>query len=439
MAETDLRIRIFTPAENTEFEEGQTISASGAVTAPDGFVMVKPPNNPNTPLARVWVAFGRTVVYAPGPSWEGSGIIPVPPGTPNGTLFPITVYAEAAIRDPMSQNPDPDDVSGSATVWVKVKVTAPPVLQVECDPTFTLPERVTFHGTATPAPGLAIGAVQFCIDDGALALVDNLTGNWVQWSKTIDLPAETYRLTVVATDTRQATDTKVRSFVVRVPYEPTQIEQAFAPTTYLRELLTFAKRWIRIGVSPEGPSPQALAQRFFQPFDQLTVGKHYEQAVRPVHPARLAVEVLRPQLAAGVPPATDQHFRFAAYQVIVRELGTSYEELRLARVADPATRQALAAQIGIEIEGPRPDRLDQITLLPNAVTDAKLKELFGYRSPAPPDDPLQPPGLGPIVLTWQFSAVHRAWQRDDARTRDGADGPLPVIDPDLISQGNIAT
>ena len=315
----------------------------------------------------------------------------------------------------------------------------PPALKVFCDPTFTLPERVTFHGTATPAPGLEIVAVQFCIDDGALALVDNLTGNWAQWSKTIDLPAETYRLTVVATDTRQAKDTEVRSFVVRVPYEPTQIEQAFAPTTYLRELLTFAKRWIRIGISPEGPSPQVLAQRFFQPFDQLTVGKHYEQAMRPVHPAHLAVEVLRPQLAAGVPPATDQHFRFAAYQVIVRELGTSYEELRLARVADPATRQALAAQIGIEIEGPRPGRLDQITLLPNAVTDVKLKELFGYRSPAPPDDLLQPPGLGPMVLTWQFSAVHRAWQCDDARTRDGADGPLLVIDPDLISQGNIAT
>jgi hypothetical protein len=251
MAETDLRIRIFTPAENpvTEFEEGQTISASGAVNAPDGFVMVK---HQDTPLARVYVSFGRTVVYVPDPSWNCSGIIPVPPGTPNGTLFPITVYAEASIRDPTSQNTDAEDATGSATVWVKVKVTAPPVLQVECDPTFTLPERVTFHGTATPAPGLAIVAVQFCIDDGALALVDDLTGNWAQWSKTIDLPAETYKLTVVATDTRLAKDTKVRSFVVRVPYEPTQIEQAFAPTTYLRELLTFAKRWIRIGVSPEG-------------------------------------------------------------------------------------------------------------------------------------------------------------------------------------------
>ena len=230
---------------------------------------------------------------------------------------------------------------------------------------------------------------------------------------------------------------KYIQFVVRVRFEPTQVEQAFAPTTYLRELLKFATRWIKIGDSPEGPTPQTLAQRFFQPFDKLTVGEHYEQAAWPVHPARLAVEVLHQQLAAGVPPAIDKRFRFAAYEVIVRELGTSYEELRLARVADPETRRALAAQIGIDIEGPRPDLLDQITLLPATVTHTKLEELFGYRSTAS-TDPLQPPGAGPRVLTSRFSAVRSAWQRDDARSRDGADGPLPVIDPDLISQENIA-
>ena len=71
------------------------------------------------------------------------------------------------------------------------------------------------------------------------------------------------------------------------------------------------------------------------------------------------------------------------------------------------------------------------------MTDAKLEELFGYRSTAA-TDPLLPPGADPKVLTWQFSAVRSAWQRDDARTRDSANGPLPVIDPDLIGQGNIA-
>src|SRR4029434_2111597 len=86
------------------------------------------------------------------------------------------------------------------------------------------------------------------------------------------------------------------------------------------------------------------------------------------------------------------------------------------------------------IEGPqREDRLKQITLSPNAVTDANLEELFGYRSTAFPDDPLEPPGPAPLVLTWQLSAVRNAWQRDDANS------PVPIIDPDLISEGNIAT
>src|SRR5262249_44816768 len=122
-----------------------------------------------------------------------------------------------------------------------------------------------------------------------------------------------------------------------------------------------------------------------------------------------------------------------------RELGTSSEELRLVRVADDATRRALAARIGIELEGPRPDRLDQITLVPADVTNEKLEDLFGYRSTASTADPLQPPRPRPAVLAWQFSAIRSAWQRDDARTRDGADGLLPIIDPDLIGQDNIVT
>ena len=78
------------------------------------------------------------------------------------------------------------------------------------------------------------------------------------------------------------------------------------------------------------------------------------------------------------------------------------------------------------------DRLKQITLSPNAVTDKDLEELFGYRSTAATDDPLKPPGADPAVLTWQRSAVRNTWQRDDANS------PLPIIDPDLIGQGNIA-
>jgi hypothetical protein len=76
-----------------------------------------------------------------------------------------------------------------------------------------------------------------------------------------------------------------------------------------------------------------LAARFYQPFDRLNEPSLFEQATRPVPQARIAVEVLRGRLGAPAPRALDQRFRARAYQTFLRGLGTSYEELRLARLA----------------------------------------------------------------------------------------------------------
>ena len=95
MAEVTLRVRIITPNENTEFEEGQTIAARGALNAPAGFFIV-----PGT--GRVTVSFGatqETATVLDNGAWECSGTIPVPPSTPNGTPFPIAVNASATIKN----------------------------------------------------------------------------------------------------------------------------------------------------------------------------------------------------------------------------------------------------------------------------------------------------------------------------------------------------
>jgi hypothetical protein len=433
MATPTLTVNITAPHTNDIVGKNTSITVKGSVALQGGTFKH---------LNLVNVQFGENELPQKaainGAVWECKGTAPA--AALAGKPLLITASAQAHYTPQPDPSGEGADVDGAGTVVVLIEQT-PPELTVEPFATEvippTLPYRLALRGAARDM-GSGVASVQSRLDDGAFANVDNLSGDWAQWAKAIDLPAGQYHLTVQATDTVGNAASQSFDISVRTPFEPTDVDQAFAPTTYLRELLDFAKRQIKIGATGAGPSAQVLAARFFQPFDQLTVAKAYEQAVRPVHQARIAVEVLRHTLSPAAPPDIDQRFRAAAYQALLRELGTSYEELRLARVADAKTRRALAGRIGIEIEDPRPDRLDQMTFLPDAITDAQLESLFGYRSTTPAD-PLQPPGASPTFLLWQIGALRNVWQRDDAQARDSAAGALPIIDPDEIDKGNIKT
>ena len=351
---------------------------------------------------------------------------------------PVTISVHASGRYLITPS-EPDTVETDSDVVVIVAQT-PPTLTVDVATDVTTPPNVpyslSFSGTAHDETEVA--SVQYSLDASAFAAVNNLTGDWASWSKTgISLPAGEHHLTVRASDTHQNMTSQLFVISVKEPFSPPAVDQAFATTTYLQELLDFAKRQIKIGTTTSGPTAATLAARFFQPFDKLITTASFEQAVLPVHPARIAVEVLRRKINPPAPPDVDQRFRSSAYQALMRELGTSHEELRMARVADARTRQALAARIGIEIADPRPDHLDQMTFLPDTVTDAQLETLFGYRSTAAPD-PLQPPSAAATFVGWRLAALRNLWSKDDKDTRDVAGAPLPIIDPDLIAQGNIA-
>jgi hypothetical protein len=58
-------------------------------------------------------------------------------------------------------------------------------------------------------------------------------------------------------------------------------------------------------------------------------------------------------------------------------MGTSHEEIRLARMADDATRATLASRLGIGLSQFRPDRQDQLLLQPAQIREAALKSFFG--------------------------------------------------------------
>ncbi|HEU4390026.1 MAG TPA: neuraminidase-like domain-containing protein, partial [Blastocatellia bacterium] len=427
-----LTVNIDTPQANAHVDD--VVTVNGSVSLDSGvFLQIN--------FASVSFGDNGPVVDANvfGANWQCSGS--VPRDAPAGAPLRITVFANVAFL-PFPNRPDePDSIMGDNSVIVILN-SSPPELTIDpFNPDVTVGPsgifRLHLSGTARDS-GSGISIVRIHARDPQPITADNPNGNWFPWSKDIDLPPGEYTITVDAFDTHNAVTSKQASISVKEPFEPTDIDQAFATTTYLRELLAFAKRQIKIGTTGTGPSAEVLAARFFQPFDRLITSAAFEQAVLPVNRARIAVEVLRRALNQAVPAEIDQRFRGAAYEALMLELGTSHEELRLARVADAATRRALAARIGIEIADPRPDHLDQMTIQPDLINAAQLETLFGYRSTSAAD-PLQPPAAGATFLGWRLAALRNTWLLDDVATRDSNGDARPIIDPDVIDKINIAS
>ena len=434
-------LQFTSPAPGTTVGETITVSGADGVTGQIG-----KGNIIHSPITVQFGAGGQPIKATPSPTgtWTCTGSVSAS-ATSGG---PITISAVGNVTYPLPGSGEPqfqtDPASGTLTVTF---VSPPPTLtDVTLQPPYlevsatTLPYAVIVSGTATPSTALShISAVQYSLDGSAFANVDNPSGNWSTWSKKLALPAGTHNLVVQATDTHSNT-TVYPAFTidVRIPIPQTDADKAFAPTTYLRDLLDLALRQVKTPANSAGCTATLLATSYYQPFDRLTLATLYQQAVQPIHQARVAIEILRQIISTkpGVPPDLDQQYRLLAYKAILRGVGTSFDELRLARVAAPATRQALAARIGIEIGTARPDSLDQMLLLSTDLTDAALETLFGYRSTAPADPLATHVEGGSTFSSWQTSGLRNIWQRGDAQTRDSAAGALPIVDPDVISSGN---
>ena len=365
--------------------------------------------------------------------WAGTGTLP--PGTKGGDPVTVTATAQVVQLDDAGGQTGPFPVS--RTMTVRAEMTFPQVTIDAFDRDValrTLPYRLALTGTAADAQS-GVGAVSVSVDGGAPALTQNVSGDWGRWAIDLDLPAGQHVLRVDASDGLGNTGSAQDSIVVEALPEPTPHEQAFAATAYLKALLANASRYLRLDAGTSGPSVADLAARLGQPLDRLTQAAEFSHAVTEVSQARVAVEVLRGQLQPPAPAGLDQRHRAHAYEVLLRELGTSGDELRLARVAGPADRQALAARLGLELSDSRPDRLDAITLDPDTITDTELERLFGYKSTTPAD-PLAPPPAAALGL-WRTDALRSAWRRADEGDRDGTTGAVPIIDPDVLPRDHL--
>ena len=124
-------------------------------------------------------------------------------------------------------------------------------------------------------------------------------------------------------------------------------------------------------------------------------------------------------------------YRQAAYQALLSGLGTSYEEIRLARVAEQGTREALADRLGVEPGPTRPDRLDRLFLQLDQVTEADLERFFGLAVTT--RGPLESSATTePEFLSWRLEHLRTLWRQQDRPIAVGAEAPAPIVDPDLI-------
>jgi hypothetical protein len=129
-------------------------------------------------------------------------------------------------------------------------------------------------------------------------------------------------------------------------------------------------------------------------------------------------------------------YRQTAYQALLGGFGVSYEEVRLARVAEKPTREALADRLGIELGPTRPDRLDRLFLQLDQITEADLERLFGLASTT--RGPLESgTAAEPELLSWQLERLHTLWKQQDRPIAVGAELPPPIVDPDLIGRDDL--
>ena len=231
-------------------------------------------------------------------------------------------------------------------------------------------------------------------------------------------------------------------------YRPGDLDGRLAQWEYLNDLLSFAG--VADGgqvatAADTGPTAADIAGVLAQPVDRLAEPPTEAAsafATAPINELRVPIEVLRSHIAQQhIPgPAEKTAYLQAAYESLLAGLGTSYTQLRLARVAADADRSALARQLGIVLAGPapdtaRPDQLDALVLDGPNLTEAALEQLFGLASTQNPD-PLAPLATTPQLPAWQRAGARAAWQAEDLHPPVSV-AYQAVVDPDIVSPDEV--
>jgi hypothetical protein len=232
-------------------------------------------------------------------------------------------------------------------------------------------------------------------------------------------------------------------------------ETGVSPLAYLADLLDYATTHLTergVGLI----DLRYLTGTLHQPFGRLPATCVAME--EPVRQVRLCVEVLRSHLGRRpLPDRTredalrdgEQRYRLNAYTTLLRTVGTSFDEIRLAHQLDPTLedeRTRLASihdRLGVDFHEGQPKaivdalHLDPTAPLraPEAVTEGRLEELFGLVDTT--RDPLDATAnaMVPLLLEWRLAHLRTLWARAD--WPDDGLAERPLIDPDVIGPDDL--
>jgi hypothetical protein len=334
-----------------------------------------------------------------------------------------------------------EEGSGAIKVTTVRVDRTPPVLSLTTPDDMTqaaVNGQATFQLAGAARDELSpVAAVEWLLGQGQqfTLAIPKAPGDWSSWTAAVQVPsAGTYQLRLRAPDGEgNITPPKQVTLHALETFQPQDPTDVFNLAAYLDDLLKFAGRRM---VDAQGVSltPARFTTAYRQHFADLTKPNNREAATAAVHQVRVCVEVLRAFLAGinkNTPAAEEAKYRQVAYAALLRNLGTSFDEIRRAR-GDEATR--LAARLGVD----RPDRLDQLVLLPEQITEKRLEEIFGLVETTATRDPLVR-GPRPLLLIWQLDRLRAQWQEQDNAAQVYGEIPVPIIDSDLLVETDFRT
>ncbi len=213
-----------------------------------------------------------------------------------------------------------------------------------------------------------------------------------------------------------------------------ECESATSPLAYLADLLDYVithvkqtstkkqKKWEYKRILTSMLS--FLEGRFHQPFRKLPAS--CEEIDKKERQVRLCIEVLRSYLDDD---SQYSSYLFEAYKTLLSQKGTSYDEIRMARAADPEKRKELAKRLGISLSENRRDELDRLFLTGDDLNEEELERLFGLVDTT--RDPLDVGIITPDFTLWQLKHLRVLWKEQDWPVEYPEN--VPNIDPDVVN------
>ncbi len=175
-----------------------------------------------------------------------------------------------------------------------------------------------------------------------------------------------------------------------------------------------------------------LEDRFHQPFRRLPASCPASQPLRQV---RIAIEVLRAQLPVAYRNYAPAWYLVQAYETLLAQNGTSFDEVRRARSMKPRDRLEIGTRLMVRVDASptHHDELDELFRDPSQVSEGWLGGMFGLRDTTM--DPLQPDSE-PGLLVFRRHYLREQWRLQDWPAIP-VQGATPVIDPDLVGLADI--